>query len=828
MEEVESLRLTKEVKQAITIAQSIAKEFSNENFSSAHLLKAILHKEIDLISFLETIGKDNYYMEEWAEVRIEAYPKSSRIPDKPLADKEAQAVFLEAENISLKLSKDVIDPICLLVALSTPGVGFSYEQLKSFNLTSQEILNSIIEKDELHDALGKSTKTETEKTKKKNQNAILKYCSDLSAMARQDLLDPVIGRDKEHRMMAEILGRRTKPNVIIIGEPGTGKTSLVMGFAQHISENRVSKNLIDTHIFELDFGALIAGASYKGEVEERFKNIILEISQFDKAILFVDDIHRVLDKQGGATGVVNLLKPELDKGTLTLIGTTSIDNYTKFVESDDSFGPRFEIIKLEEPGKELTIRILNHILPTYSKHHNVSVDNDVIKEAVRLAQRYLKERCLPDSAIDLVDRGMSVVRFTKDTSEKEVQELISKLEKISNNNTDLPEDVLIKEMKWFHLQIKEKVSPLLFLKLEHELSIEEVEDSKELFQSLTTLLNQLKELSVNLSNSLTKSDLAAVVAHKTGVPIGKVQTQERERLLNTELHLMERVVGQDHAITSIAEAIRESRSGLSKPGQPIGSFFFLGPTGTGKTELAKTLAEFLFNDENSLLRFDMSEFKEEHSAALLYGAPPGYVGYEEGGLLVNKIRQKPYSIVLFDEIEKAHVSVFDIFLQILDEGKLHDRLGKVGDFSNAVILFTSNIGSAHISEVFAKGKIPQSNELSEIMEAYFRPEFLGRLTEIVPFAPISEENIVKIFEIHLKSLFKSLDTLGITLQIEQAAKEELAKSGFTPKYGARPLLGVIRNKLRRPMSKMILSGEIERGSIISLSMDKNNKLIWKK
>jgi ATP-dependent Clp protease ATP-binding subunit ClpA len=317
-----------------------------------------------------------------------------------------------------------------------------------------------------------------------------------------------------------------------------------------------------------------------------------------------------------------------------------------------------------------------------------------------------------------------------------------------------------------------------------------------------------------------------VFANKTGVPIGKVQTQEKERLLNIESHLKKRVVGQDHGIKSIAEAIRESRSGLSKPGQPIGSFFFLGPTGTGKTELAKTLAEFLFNDETSLIRFDMSEFKEEHSAALLYGAPPGYVGYEEGGLLVNKIRQKPYSIVLFDEIEKAHTSVFDIFLQILDEGKLHDRLGKEGDFSNAVILFTSNIGSSYIVDEFNKGNVPPSNKLAEIMEKHFRPEFLGRLTEIIPFAPISEENVVRIFEIHLKNLYKSLAALGIELNIEQNAKEHLAKSGFTPKYGARPLIGVIRNRLRRPLSRKIISGELANGSKLNLKLGAKEELIW--
>ncbi|MCX6225279.1 MAG: ATP-dependent Clp protease ATP-binding subunit, partial [Bacteroidia bacterium] len=339
---------------------------------------------------------------------------------------------------------------------------------------------------------------------------------------------------------------------------------------------------------------------------------------------------------------------------------------------------------------------------------------------------------------------------------------------------------------------------------------------------------RLLELAGSKREALDKSDIGAIVSMKTGIPLGKMQTSERDRLMNTEEHLKKRVVGQDHAIKSISEAILESRSGLSKAGQPIGSFFFLGPTGTGKTELAKSLAEFLFLDESSLIRFDMSEFKEEHSAALLYGAPPGYVGYEEGGLLVNKIRQQPYAVVLFDEIEKAHKSVFDIFLQILDEGKLHDRLGKEGDFSNAVILFTSNIGSEFIVDSFGRGEIPKSNELMEIMGKFFRPEFLGRLTEIVPFAPITEDNVVRIFDIHLKNLYKSLDLQGIKLTIEPKAKEILAKSGYNPKYGARPLVGVIRNSLRRPLSKMIIAGELGRGGSVLVKSGPDGEILWEK
>ena len=817
---------SEKMKLAISISQSIAREFMNAEFSPAHLLKALLHKDIGLIPFLEEMGIDFYYMEEWAEVRIEGYPKSTKIADQPAADKSAKAVLNEADNIRLKISEDTITPVCALVALTIPGVGFSYEQLKTFNLNHQEILDKIVEKSDLENVVGAVTAPGKEAVSEKKQNALLKYCSELNIMAQQGKLDPVIARDREIRMIAEILGRRSKPNVIIIGEPGVGKTALINGFTQNIVTGKVPSNLMNTKIFELDFGSLIAGASYKGEVEDRLKNIIKEIKQFEKAILFIDEIHLILDSQAGASGAANLIKPELDKGDLTIIGTTSIDNYTKFIEGDEGFSRKFERIKLEEPNEEACIRMLEHIVPKYAEHHKIEVSPEVQKEAVALSKRYLKERCLPDAAIDLIDRSLAVVRMMRDTTRSEVEALKAELETLTKNEGNLPEEVLKKELLWFNRQLEEKISPAALIKLGGREDVNKLENISEIQENLKKILNDLEAVSGESNESLDRSDLAAVVAHKTGVPIGKVQLQEKERLLNIESYLKKRVIGQDHGIKSIAEAIRESRSGLSKPGQPIGSFFFLGPTGTGKTELAKTLAEFLFNDETSLIRFDMSEFKEEHSAALLYGAPPGYVGYEEGGLLVNKIRQKPYAIVLFDEIEKAHSSVFDIFLQILDEGKLHDRLGKEGDFSNAVILFTSNIGSSYVVDSFNRGEIPPSNKLVEIMENHFRPEFLGRLTEIIPFAPISEENVVKIFDIHLKNLLKSLEAQGIELNIEQKAKEELAKSGFTPKFGARPLLGVIRNKLRRPLSRKIISGEIGRGSVVNLKLGKDNEFIW--
>jgi ATP-dependent Clp protease ATP-binding subunit ClpA len=818
--------LSDKTKQAISISQSIAKEYLNAEFSPAHLLKALLHKDIGLIRILEEIGIDFYYLEEWADVRIESYPKSTKITDQPPADHNVKSVLNEADNVRLKISENEITPVCVLVALTIPGVGFTYEQLKTLNLSYNEILDKLIEKVDLENVISPKVGKPDSETSDKKQNALLKYCSELNIQAQQGKLDPVVGRDKEIRMMAEILGRRSKPNVMIVGETGVGKTALVNGFVQNIIQNKVPISLFDTKVFELDFGSLIAGASYKGEIEDRLKNIIKEIKQFEKAILFVDEVHMILDNQAGASGAANLLKPELDKGTLTVIGTTSVDNYTKYIEGDEAFSRKFEIIKLEEPDVETCTRMLGNIIPIYEKHHKLTVPSDVQKEAILLSKRYLKEKSLPEAAIDLIDRSLAVVRMMQDTLPSEVETLKQELETLTRNEKALSDEDLRTELVWFEKQVKEKISPVVLIKLLDQKDLSKIENTVEIKEALNNTLTSLETLSTEKTDSIDKSDLAAVVSNVTGVPMGKLQTQEKDRLLNIESYLKKRVIGQDHGIKSIAESIRESRSGLSKAGQPIGSFFFLGPTGTGKTELAKTLAEFLFNDESSLIRFDMSEFKEEHSAALLYGAPPGYVGYEEGGLLVNKIRQKPYSIVLFDEIEKAHTSVFDIFLQILDEGKLHDRLGKEGDFSNAVILFTSNIGSSYIVESFERGEIPPSNKLSELMEKYFRPEFLGRLTEIIPFAPISEENVVKIFDIHLKNLLKSLENQGIDLQIDQDAKEILAKSGFTPKYGARPLIGVIRTELRRPLSKKIIAGEIGRGSVVQIKTGNDHELIW--
>ncbi|HEY0608763.1 MAG TPA: ATP-dependent Clp protease ATP-binding subunit, partial [Chitinophaga sp.] len=495
--------------------------------------------------------------------------------------------------------------------------------------------------------------------------------------------------------------------------------------------------------------------------------------------------------------------------------------FRKLIEPDSLLRHCFETISLSEPDEALAARMIQALIPAYETYYRLKIAPPVTLEAIRLSRRYLKERSLPDSAVNLLDRTMAAIRTLQDTGKQVLEQLEQELDAIE---TDAP--AARQELLWLHQQLMQRLSALLTSRLQDPADLYKIEDPAALKSTLQDVLRQLQSLASTHQDEVTPLDLATIIAEVTGIPLGKIQSQERERLVNMDVHLRRRVVGQDHALKTVAEAILESRSGLSRPGQPIGSFFFLGPTGTGKTELAKSLADFLFQDERCMIRFDMSEFKEEHSAALLYGAPPGYVGYEEGGLLVNKIRQQPYAVVLFDEIEKAHPSVFDIFLQIMDEGKLHDRLGKTGDFSNALILFTSNIGSDHIAQSFRDGVIPPAQQLMEIMARYFRPEFLGRLTEIVPFGPIQQESVVKIFDIHLQHLLQMLEQQQISFLVSDTAREHLAALGYSPQYGARPLKEVIRSRLRKPLSRMIIEGSLLKNMQVSLDINEQGELKW--
>jgi len=815
------MQLSPTLQKAINIAKAIAKENMHPRYAAPHLLRALLHDDVELDAWLMKADIDMYYLAEWADVRIENLPKSTAPKDEiPPAD-DVTAILDDADNIRLKLQSDEIQPLYVLASLSTPGVAFSFDQLKTFPLKRDDLIGLAQVGSDVDQLLRDiQVGASEQRGPLPANNALQKYCIDKTLLALEGKLDPIIGRDQEVRMMAEILCRRSKPNVILVGEPGVGKTALVDGFALAIADEKVPAILKNARVFELSNGAMAAGASYKGETEERLKSVITEIKKFEKAILFIDEIHVLLDKSGPFAGAANLLKPELARGAITIIGATTIDEYRKHIERDEAFARRFEMLDVDEPTPAVAFRMMKMVMPLYEQHHKISVPDDTMQEAIRLAKRYIKDRRLPDAAIDLMDRSMAALRLVSDTGATTLALRKSDYEKLKESS-----DADLAEYKWHYHQLKTGMSPVVWSAVPAADDPEKMQSVKEISDFLDKVYEVLQPLTNEDRTVLDKHDVISIVADKTGIPLGKLQAQEKERLLNIKEILSQRVVGQDHAIKVVSDAILESRSGLGKPGQPIGSFFFLGPTGTGKTELAKSLADFLFQDSSNIIRFDMSEFKEEHSAALLYGAPPGYVGYEEGGLLVNKIRQQPYAVVLFDEIEKAHPSVFDLFLQILDEGKLHDKLGKEGDFSNALIVFTSNIGSQYVVDSFNSGSVPDHTHLLGVMGNYFRPEFLGRLTEIVPFAPMTQQMVERILEINLKDLHTALERQQITLTITADAKAKIAQLGFTPEFGARPLHGAIRSQIRRPLSQKIIAGELSAGSHITLDLEED-ELKW--
>lgn len=815
------------VKQLFHIAQSIAKENYNATFGAPHLLQALMHQDIGLRSFLQSIDKDPGYFYEWADVRIEDYPKTAHLPDEVAQSADVDKILEEADEISVKLGLDEITPLSILASITKPHVVYNAQELKSLPLREQEILNHYRAEDQ---NIGEKADALFNSPFKDNASfpSISAYCIDKTAQAKEGKLDQIIGRDKELRMLIEILCRRSKPNVIIVGEPGVGKTALIEGFAEEINKGNVPELLKNATLLELDTGALLAGTSYKGEIEDRLKKVINECKQMEKAVLFIDEIHALLDSKGSAGNVANLLKPELARGELTVIGATTQEEYRKIIEPEKAFNRRFEALTIEEPDDATCVKMMEVLLDGYKMHHKVEVDRAALPECVRLSKRYAKGKKLPDAAIDLLDRTMAAVKMLDELSENELakwkEEYDALLKEEFAEESDLAEELI-----WHFRLLQDRLSPILWGSLAEQNDIDNSMSIDHIKKIIDDTFAELLTHAAVKREKVNKLELAAVMAAKTGIPIGKIQAQEKEKLINMESLLLKRVVGQDHALKVLSDAIVESRSGLNKPGQPIGSFFLLGPTGTGKTELAKSMAELLFNDEKAMVRFDMSEFKEEHSAALLYGAPPGYVGYEEGGMLVNKIRQQPYTVVLFDEIEKAHPSVFDVFLQIMDEGKVHDKLGKEGDFSNALILFTSNIGSEEIVKQFEEDKIPDSKSLMQIMSnsGKFRPEFLARITEIIPFAPITESIAERIFRIQLKSLVTSLTRLGMELEISDEAVHNLAVNGFSSKYGARQISGVIRSRLARPISKKIVREEVKAGETICVDWDAAlQELIW--
>ena len=734
------------------IAQSFATDNKCPEIEPAHLLRALLHKNAGLYNFIEdTLNEDYSYMVDWADMRIQQCPRSPYGMKGVELSHDTQSVVKEAMNLGEKLGIGEPSLVCLLASLLSPGVGFSYEQLKTMPLQPEKVLATLGEGAAMPSPAASVNAGGTASSASLG-NVPQGLCTSLLADPPKEAM---IGFDEKIRAIIEVLARKDRANVLIVGETGVGKTSLIGELTRRIAAKQVPASLEALQPHELDLIMLSQGVSYKGEIEDRFKQVTESLTALSQPLLVIENFHRVEDKQSLLAGILPGIKRLLQQNNLQVLVPATVDGYTKDIEKDKELTAYFEKITLDEPGEELAIDILKSKCTDYEEFHHLPIDDDVPAEIVRLAKRYMPERHLPSSALDLLDRAMASVKVTNELAALDGGE----------------------------------GSPV--------------------------------------TERLAKDAVRDVVAKMTGIPMGNIQSEEREKLTGAEEILHRRVVGQNHAIKSILDAIYESRSGLNKKGQPMGSFFFLGPTGTGKTELAKSLAEFLFNDETSILRFDMSEYKEEHSVALLYGAPPGYVGYEEGGLLVNQIRQHPYSVVLFDEIEKAHRSVFDLFLQILDEGKLHDRLGRVGDFSNALIIFTSNIGSDYIFKSFEEGKVPTHDQMLEVMQGQFRPEFLARLTEIVPFSPITTEMIDRIFDIHIKNLLKTLNEQNISLVIDDTARQYVTRVGFNAHYGARPILGIIRKEIRRPLSKLIIAGDINPGDTVTMRFDEEqNAITW--
>lgn len=730
----------------VHISQSFAVDNKSPQIEPVHIFRALLHKSAGLVNYIEDcLDEDYYYLIDWCDIHIQQCDKSPYPMKKAEFSRDSQNVIKEAISLEEQYGTETHKLELLLAALVSPGVGFSSEQLKTMPLSREKVLSSINKN--VKNAVNSSKEVSTSTNIRKSQNV---YCNSLLDVAN-DI--EIIGMEKDLRSLVEILARKDRANALIVGETGVGKTSLIRSLIGKLTQNELPASISNIQPYDLDLISLSQGVSYKGEIEDRFKSVIDDLSDISQPVLVIENFHRLGETASTLNAILPSIKKILSNNTIQFICTSSIDGYTKNLEKDRELTAYFEKISLEAPSEEDTVEILDSKKSIYEQYHNITLDNDVIPEIVRLAKRYMPERNLPASAIDLLDRSMASVKIEKE------------MEQTTNDESN-------------------------------------------------TII-------------LKKDEIRNVVAKMTGIPMGNIQSEERQRLSSAEEILHKRVVGQNHAIKSILDAVFESRSGLNKKGQPIGSFFFLGPTGTGKTELAKSLAEFLFNDDTSILRFDMSEYKEEHSVALLYGAPPGYVGYEEGGLLVNQIRQHPYSVVLFDEIEKAHRSVFDLFLQILDEGKLHDRLGRVGDFSNALIIFTSNIGSDYIFKSFGEGHVPTHDQMLEVMQGQFRPEFLARLTEIVPFSPITPEMIDRIFDIHIQNLLKMLREQNISLTIDDSARRYVTKVGFNAHYGARPILGIIRKEIRRPLSKLIISGDINSGDSVTMKYnDETKEIAW--
>jgi ATP-dependent Clp protease ATP-binding subunit ClpB len=831
-------------------SQQVAFNHSNANIETEHILKALLEQQDSPIEYLlKKNAVNTQQLETKLDQQIAKLPKVSGEGAQNIS-RDANNVVLRAGAALKKFNDEFITPEHLLLAL-VQGNDNTAKLLKDFGLTEKGLITAIND-------LRKGS-TVTSQTQETQFNALNKYAKNLNELARQGKLDPVIGRDEEIRRTLHILSRRSKNNPILVGEPGVGKTAIAEGLAMRIINGDVPENLKSKIIYALDMGQLIAGAKYKGEFEERLKGVVKEVATSEgEIILFIDEIHTLVGAGGGegAMDAANILKPALARGELRAIGATTLNEYQKFFEKDKALERRFQKVMIDEPSIEDAISILRGLKDRYETHHHVRIKDEAIIAAVELSVRYVTDRFLPDKAIDLIDESAAKLRLEMnsmpeelDKLERQIRQLEIEREAIKRENDDeklkdlnttvanlaVERDTL--KAKWQEeKELVEKIqnskASIENLKLEAEKAEREgdygkvaeirygkIKEQEAIITDLTNQLNQLSEHSKRLmKEEVDAEDIAESVAKATGIPVSKMIQSEKEKLLNLEDELHKRVVGQDEAITAVADAIRRSRAGLSDPKKPIGSFIFLGTTGVGKTELAKALADYLFDDEHMMTRIDMSEYQEKHTVSRLVGAPPGYVGYEEGGQMTEAVRRKPYQVVLLDEIEKAHPDVWNIMLQVLDDGRLTDNKGRVVNFKNTIIIMTSNMGSDIIQENFAdvnernkeevveKTKVEVMNRLRETI----RPEFLNRVDEIILFQPLMRNEIRGIIRIQLEGLRKLVEQSGIQLKFTDYLVDYLAENGFDPQFGARPLKRLIQKEIVNQLSKKILSGDIDK------------------
>ena len=845
---------TIKAQEAVQQAVQLATQNGQQAIETIHLLKGVIMTGESVTNFIfQKLGVNIQNLNRVLDAQISSLPKVSG--GEPYLSSEANTVLQKAIGYSSKMGDQYVSLEPIILALFTEKSTAS-QILKDAGMTENELRQAIEE-------LRKGNKV-TSQSAEDTYDALGKYAINLNERARSGKLDPVIGRDDEIRRVLQILSRRTKNNPILIGEPGVGKTAIAEGLAHRIVRGDVPENLKSKQIFSLDMGALVAGAKYKGEFEERLKAVVGEVTKSDgEIILFIDEIHTLVGagKGEGAMDAANILKPALARGELRSIGATTLDEYQKYFEKDKALERRFQIVMVDEPNELDAISILRGLKEKYENHHKVRIKDDAIIAAVQLSTRYITDRFLPDKAIDLMDEAAARLRLQIDSVPESLDEVSrrikqleiereaikrendkGKLEQLNKEIADLKDEETKQKAQW--QSEKEQINKIQQNKIDienlkfeadkaeregdygkvAEIRYGKIKQKEEEIREVQEKLKTMQGASAMIKEEVDSEDIADVVSRWTGIPVSKMMQSEKEKLLHLESELHTRVIGQEEAISAIADAVRRSRAGLQDPKRPIGSFIFLGTTGVGKTELAKALAEYLFDDENMMTRIDMSEYQEKFSATRLIGAPPGYVGYDEGGQLTEAIRRKPYSVVLFDEIEKAHPDVFNILLQVLDDGRLTDNKGRVVNFKNTIIIMTSNMGSSLIRENF-ENMTPETHDqvvdetkvqVLELLKKTIRPEFLNRIDDIIMFTPLNEEEIRKIVTVQLNSVKKMLAQNGIALEFTDAALTFISDKGFDPQFGARPVKRVIQKYVLNELSKELLGGKINKDRPITI------------